>query len=70
MSAARKILFSGPEGSANIDGLIESLRKTSPGMLARLEETGGRIHGEKVTKDFFDGSTNANSNRIMNQKEV
>lgn len=69
MSAARKILFSGPEGSANIDGLIESLRKTSPATMARLEDSGGRIHGEPVVKDYGMGDTNANASRITSQKK-
>ena len=69
MSAARKILFSGPEGSANIDGLIASLRRTSPGTMARLEDSGGRIQGENVTKDRYGSGVNANASRITQQKE-
>lgn len=61
MSAARKILFSGPDGSANIDGLIASLRKTSPGTMARLDDSGGRIHGEATASDHKGAATSPNA---------
>lgn len=70
MSAARKILFSGPEGSANIDGLIESLRKTAPGSLARLQESGGRIHGQAVTDDHYGSEATANDCRTTKIEKV
>lgn len=68
MSAARKILFSGPEGSANIEGLIESLKKTSPATMARLEDSGGRIQGEAMADDSK-SSINANASRVTQSKK-
>lgn len=71
MSAARKILFSGPEGSANIEGLIESMRKTSPAMVTRMEQGGGRVMGEAMA-DYSDklADNSPNASRIMQQKKV
>ena len=63
MSMARKILFSGPEGSANIDGLLEALRKTSPAPMLALDLSGGRIMGEP-TADDTDTDVRANDSRI------
>lgn len=65
----KKVLFSGPEGSANIDGLIEALKQSSPGSLSRLRDTGGRINGEKQVAEYaHDDSPNAS--RIMQQKKL
>ena len=71
MSAAKKILFSGGAEAANVEGLIESLRKTSPGRIARFEEGGGRIHGEALT-DYSKKMTDhdPNASRIMQQKKI
>lgn len=63
----KKILFSGPEGSANIEGLIASLRKTSPATMARLDDSGGRIHGEATADD---SKSNFNASRVTQQKKV
>lgn len=65
----KKVLFSGDQGSANIDGLIESLKKTSPGTMARLADTGGRIHGEKQVAEYAH-STNANACNLLQQKKL
>lgn len=65
----RKILFSGSEGSANIEGLIESLKKTSPGTLAALKDGGGRIMGEAMADDNHGGS-HANDSRITSQQKI
>lgn len=64
-----KILFSGPEGSANIEGLIAALKRTSPGTMARMEDSGGRIQGEPTVKEYYGGNVNANASRITQQKK-
>ncbi len=69
MSMAQKILFSGDQGSANISGLIEALKKTSPGTMARLADSGGRIRGEAQVADYK-CDTDANASRITQQKKL
>ncbi len=69
MSAAHKVLFSGPDGSANISGLIEALKGSSPGALSRLRESGGRLNGEAQVTDFK-CDTSANASRITEQKKL
>lgn len=65
----KKILFSGDQGSANIDGLIESLKKTSPGRLAALKDGGGRIQGEKQVASY-PHSTSPNASNILQQQKL
>lgn len=63
MSMAQKILFSGPEGSANISGLLEALRRTSPAPMMGLELSGGRIQGHPMADDS-DTEVRANDARV------
>lgn len=65
----KKILFSGPEGSANIDGLIEALRRTSPAPMAALDDGGGRIQGEATADDSPKRATYAGDGRIQQQQK-
>lgn len=65
----KKVLFSGDQGSANIEGLIESLKKTSPGTMARLADSGGRIQGEKQVASY-PHSTSPNASRIGQQQKL
>jgi hypothetical protein len=65
----KKILFSGDQGSANISGLIESLKKTSPATLAALRDGGGRINGEKQVAEY-PHSTSPNASNILQQKKL
>lgn len=53
MKNMKKVLFdeTDPEEGKDIGGLISSLKKSSPGVLARLKDSGGRIGGHPMADD-------------------
>jgi len=71
MKMARKILFdqTDPESGKDIDGLIASLKKSSPGTLARLKDSGGRIYGHAMADDHEGKQVDPNSARTTKAKK-
>lgn len=64
MSMAKKVLFRTSDAGPDIEGLIECLKKTSPGGMQELSDRGGRLNGQRMASDP-DISTDPNVSRRM-----
>lgn len=64
-----KKVLSVPENGRNIEGLVEMLRKTSPGGMAELADRGGRLGGKPMANDDEE-EHDPNGSRITMHKKI